>query len=267
MTKRRSRGFALTCNNWTWNHVAIFMANALETDYSVCGFEVGTHSGTPHLQCYIHYPNARFETSIRELYPGFHVGVSIDKPINNCGYCTKDGDYWEHGELPQQGKVKYRTISYVMKNPKSHVQLYNQYRKSYAEINSKVVQQKKRELFAIPIESVSQYITKYNPTDCLLFEDSTLYNGEKAVFINYDVECLYGKKNIPIDPWLLWLQGYPSKIKKGYIEMYYDPDKVYFVYNNLKSHSCLLEIYKDLIIFPEEPIELIESESEYWDNI
>ncbi len=99
----RSRGWTLTINNWTQADYDNFMLKAEDCKYAVVGKEVG-ESGTPHLQCYVYYDNARHFDTIRKLFPGAHVEAAKGNAQQNDDYCSKEGDVTRIGTIPRQGK-------------------------------------------------------------------------------------------------------------------------------------------------------------------
>lgn len=76
--------------------------------YLVLGFEVGDETGTPHIQGYIYFKNARTWNNVRDILPARcahiqrrHYKSSAERA---AGYCLKDGQYEQYGCLPEQGK-------------------------------------------------------------------------------------------------------------------------------------------------------------------
>lgn len=93
----RSRGWCFTLNNYTDEHLS--NVDSVECQYIIYGREVG-ESGTPHLQGYIHFPNARFLSSLRKLIPGAHLTPANGSPEQNIAYCSKEGNVTERGTRP-----------------------------------------------------------------------------------------------------------------------------------------------------------------------
>lgn len=102
MANPRSRAWCFTINNYE-SRDAYKSAMADLAKYVVLGFETG-ESGTDHIQGYIYFENARTFSSMKKLLPRAHLEVAKGTPEQASNYCKKDGDYWECGELPNQGK-------------------------------------------------------------------------------------------------------------------------------------------------------------------
>jgi len=69
--------------------------------YMVVGREKG-ESGTPHLQGYICLKNNCTFTAVKRHFPQVHLEKAKGSPIQNRVYCTKEGDFFEIGELPEE---------------------------------------------------------------------------------------------------------------------------------------------------------------------
>lgn len=97
----KSRAYCFTLNNYTEEeYLAI---SSMECKYLVIGKEKG-ESGTPHLQGYVYLVNPRTLTSLKKSMPRAHIEVAKGSPLQASTYCKKDGDFYESGELPAQGK-------------------------------------------------------------------------------------------------------------------------------------------------------------------
>ena len=100
---KKSRGWVATINNWTEE---IYEATALlgaEATYAIIGKEVG-EQGTEHLQCYFYFSNARSFSSMKKRAPTAHLEKANGTAESNFEYCSKEGNFQEFGEKPQQGK-------------------------------------------------------------------------------------------------------------------------------------------------------------------
>lgn len=73
---------------------------ALDCVYLLYGREQG-ESGTPHLQGFIKFDNARSFQSVKKLIPRAHI-ESCRVPQKAIEYCLKDGDIFEKGTRPEK---------------------------------------------------------------------------------------------------------------------------------------------------------------------
>lgn len=108
----RSRNWCFTLNNYSARELQD-LRNALDEGrraenfigYGIIGFEVAD-SGTPHLQCYVHFERPRSLAQVKRL-PGcarVHAEACKGTPGDNYNYCSKGGEFEEFGNLPQQGR-------------------------------------------------------------------------------------------------------------------------------------------------------------------
>lgn len=92
----------VTLNNYTEEDY-VRLTN-IQCNYLIVGKEVG-ESGTPHLQCYFKFKNARTFASLKkEMGDKAHIEKAAGNAQHNQAYCSKGGDYIEKGVLPIQGK-------------------------------------------------------------------------------------------------------------------------------------------------------------------
>lgn len=96
MAQKKIRNFCFTVNNW--NEDDIETIKNIDSKYLIIGKEVG-ESGTPHLQCYVMFKNARSIKRMIKVLPG-HVEISKGSPLQNFEYCSKEGDFIEIGCRP-----------------------------------------------------------------------------------------------------------------------------------------------------------------------
>ena len=102
----RSRGWTLTFNNYSQDTLEnmLVVGEANKAEYMVLGKEVAPTTGTPHLQGYIYFPNAKSFAKLSKMFKGAHIEKAKADAIANRAYCTKDGDYKEFGKCPHQGE-------------------------------------------------------------------------------------------------------------------------------------------------------------------
>lgn len=105
----RGRNWALTINNWTdteKNELEQFIKNECES--GIFQPEIG-EEGTPHLQTYLNFKNARTFTSIKKAFPRAHIEkVRNIKAYEN--YCkkqeTKAGETFEFSKKRKRPATK-----------------------------------------------------------------------------------------------------------------------------------------------------------------
>lgn len=141
----RRRGYCLTWNNYpdvfdidTANTARLFDPHTMR--YLIVAYEVAPDTGTPHLQMYVHYYQAKEVRYVIKRWPGCHVTPADGTPLQNHSYCIKGGQYVEYGILPtepgQAGGKKVATDWSLVKtlamkgeleeiDPRVYVQHYN----------------------------------------------------------------------------------------------------------------------------------------------
>lgn len=95
----RSRGWCFTINNYTSDDEHHVFNLAWYSKYVVCGKEVG-ESGTPHLQGYVYFQDAKTMSAVSAYLPRAHLEKARGTAEENYQYCTKENDYYEYGEKP-----------------------------------------------------------------------------------------------------------------------------------------------------------------------
>lgn len=68
-------------------------------DYYIYGEEIG-EEGTPHLQGYVRFKNARTLKVMKKALHRAHLEIAKGSPFQNYQYCSKQGITTEHGERP-----------------------------------------------------------------------------------------------------------------------------------------------------------------------
>lgn len=97
----RSRNWVFTLNNYTNDEYD--MIKKYDCKYLVVGEEVG-ENGTPHLQGYIEFNNAKMFSTLKKLNPRLHLEKRRGSAKQASDYCKKDGKFFEKGERSNQGK-------------------------------------------------------------------------------------------------------------------------------------------------------------------
>lgn len=101
-TSTRSRAYVYTLNNFTFEETLYYQA--IPCKFHVYGEEKG-EKGTPHLQGYIYFENARYFNSVCKLLKRAHVAVARGDAQQNVDYCLKQGGKnFVNGDIPSKGK-------------------------------------------------------------------------------------------------------------------------------------------------------------------
>lgn len=101
------RGWCFTINNYT--DADIHAVRSIECEYIVYGAENGPDDGTPHLQGFVYFRNARHLGGVkRDLGGRAHLEPkSGHSTFEQCrDYCIKDGEFEERGTCPVDPKAK-----------------------------------------------------------------------------------------------------------------------------------------------------------------
>lgn len=101
MSDKRNRNWCYTINNY--DDVDTDLVYGLHTitnvRYHVVGSELG-NAGTPHLQGYVVFQDAKTLSAVKDLLPRAHLEVAVGSHLQASDYCKKDNDYFEQGTLP-----------------------------------------------------------------------------------------------------------------------------------------------------------------------
>lgn len=249
----RSRSWIFVINNYTDLDIASI------TDMCICkfgtkgvylmmGFEVG-EQGTPHIQGYLYFKEARTRKAISSDIPRAHLECAQGSPEDNIRYIVgpykdkKTGktkgvntDIYEYGRRPSQGKASYNKVVEAMEDPRNHIHLYTQYRKAFKELQANDTPSIK-----VRIPSWCKSEDKFSVAKAcegnVCFYDGTNYNGEKTVFIHMSCQDELPPKWRKIEDRYYdmidqWRNGFPPLIKNGYEMIRFDPDDIYVVCDN-----------------------------------
>lgn len=93
----RSRSFAVT----DFRDLDVFIdLVGPDAKYWIVGKEVCPDTGRHHLQAYIYYKTQHTLSAIIKRLKPAHVEIAKGTPEQNTDYCSKEGDFLEHGERP-----------------------------------------------------------------------------------------------------------------------------------------------------------------------
>lgn len=105
MANIRSRGWCFTTNNYDDESIERLDDVSTVSRYLIYGYEEAPSTGTPHLQGYIYFENAKTFSKIQKILPkGSHIEVAKGNALENRNYCIKDQNFKEYGTVPDQGK-------------------------------------------------------------------------------------------------------------------------------------------------------------------
>lgn len=101
MSAVRARSYCFTINNWTDDDAYELQAlcDHPRLKYFIAGKEQGKE-GTPHIQGYCQFRAPVAFQTIKKLITRAHIEIAEGTPEQNITYCSKEGDYIEHGERP-----------------------------------------------------------------------------------------------------------------------------------------------------------------------
>lgn len=238
----RSRGWIVVINNWTDDDCADVILEADDTQYLICGFEVG-EQGTPHLQMYFYYNNAITGKSLKKRFPRAHL-----EPQKGTNYQARkyindnkekpDAEYCEFGVLPYQGKIGMEELEVAMKEPEAHIQIFHQYRKTYDELKQLQVKKTYVKTEFYVLESTSEWLEKI----LMYFGYDLVSDGKYAVITSLDEMEMYNNCEtiiyyefsiVDCNKLYLWAKGIPITYKYGYQQRRIKPKHFVVVGSNI----------------------------------
>ena len=107
----RIRRFCFTWNNYPSSAIEDIKEWLARNNarYAIIGKEVGA-SGTPHLQGYVMLSGQLRFSSIKHDFPTWHIEKARGTSQQNRVYCTKDNDFVEIGECPEDSATVTKNI-------------------------------------------------------------------------------------------------------------------------------------------------------------
>lgn len=94
--------------SWTWTSYILNEEHiqSLDCDYIIYGREECPTTQKKHLQGFIHLANTKTMSAVKKLFndKSLHLEPAKGSAEQNRVYCIKDGDFFEKGDMPKQGK-------------------------------------------------------------------------------------------------------------------------------------------------------------------
>lgn len=237
--KEESRSFVFTINNHTFGDL-LYCIRMMESQptlrYQCFGFE-HEDEGTPHIQGYLYFSSVTTVDRIRADMPRARFEPARGTCTQNQVYTSKEGDWYEFGDPPAQGRASFDKIEAVMKNPESNFQLFTQYRKSFNEYKSSIAPADRERKIKIIHEhlrfQVARHYKDLYKTVCIY--PAAYLDGETDVLI---VPAYYQEHCI-----LNWQMGFPPTYRNGYEMKWFDPGLIIFYVSTPKEYNYLVERY------------------------
>lgn len=229
MTSKKSYAYSFTINNYT-------EADQLElkkleenpkTRYLCFGKEVG-QEGTPHIQGYVYFQNQMVFASFKKLLTRAHIEPSRGTVDDNVAYCSKDGDFYEHGDRPINQKRK------------------GQLGAEYWETNKKLAMEGKLDQVDPKL-----FLTHYRTLKVISFDHAP----KQANLEQLDNYWYYGPTGVGKSRKAH--EDHPGAFLKGANKWWcdYKYEDVVLIEELDKTHACLghhLKIWADHYVFPAE---------------
>jgi hypothetical protein len=273
---KRVRDWCFTYNNYTAEEEEM-----LKTDkdilYMIYGHEIAPTTGTPHLQGYFYFKNAKTRSAIKKRYKRISVRPCNGSAEQNRAYCIKDGkDIVEIGVMPKQGKrtdldgVKNQIMEgkkvddICLENP----MIYHQYGRTLHKIEDirmrKVFRNEMTEGYWIwgPTGcGKSEYVFKdFNPDEVYVWKYDNGWNDGYAQQSVVVIDEFRGQ--MPMNELLMMIDKHPNYYvrrrgrepvpftsKKVYITSSMPPDEVY---HNLSENDKLDQLFRRIKIIKLE---------------
>lgn len=234
----RSRGWCFTLNNYTNSDIAyVTDIEALKYKYLVAGFEIGD-SGTPHIQGYVYFENAKTFTAVQNLFPNTHLEPMKGSIKQAIDYCKEDGDYYEVGTEPKPGCIKKEDLDYIMANPYENFHLFQQYQKTYKMLKSQEINDHTRRLYYCIGKDIFEVASNFKVEEISMYPSE--YRGERVILCEDEYYL----------PWVeRWIRGYPQTERVGYEYIRVDPEIVIYIVDAkganylIKKYSTYIERY------------------------
>lgn len=125
----RHRNYLFTLNNYTNEELKQLQEKGLkEVKYIIVGAEIAPTTGTPHLQGFLIWQNAKtLKATIKSLPTRSHIEICKGTPYQNYEYCKKDGNVaWEFGDRPEKvGQGNRQDLKIIKEKIRENVNIKN----------------------------------------------------------------------------------------------------------------------------------------------
>lgn len=233
----RNRTWCFTINNDIASDMD-FLDHSFK--YLLFGFEKGKE-GTPHIQGFFVLHEGKTVKSLKKIFPRAHLEVTKGTFEQNYKYCTKEGEFWEFGEKPQQGhRTDLDSLVSMISDGSTreeikarYPKMYFMYKKKIEDEVPKTVTVHDKKLMVIPEEG------KYDYPGAFIDFDIQTYENEHTMVVP-----AYERSGFNI---IDWIKGFPPRIRRGYEIIHVDPTHVYITYRDAKEYNYIIKTYGDYI--------------------
>lgn len=105
-----SKGKHWTLTKWPcdlWDGEGFMSYEHMEhVEYIIMGREFTKENKKLHLQCYVYFSKDKTFKTVKRWFGKCHIKLSKGTPLQNQVYCSKDGNFFQIGELPEAQSVK-----------------------------------------------------------------------------------------------------------------------------------------------------------------
>lgn len=238
----RARNWCFTLNNPTSNDEDELKA-LKGVKYMCVGHEVGD-SGTPHLQGYVQFKDAKTISSLKKVNKAIHWEIARGSADQASEYCKKDGKFWEIGEMGSgQGfRTDLEVARQQILNNTPQIEIANenfflwvQYGRRLEEYRSLVQPRRswKSDVIIFWGESGTGKSRKANE----LYPNADRITYQHPFFLGYtnnDVVIFddFDPATMPVQVWLEICDRYPKKINVKGSEKEWNPKTIVFTSNH-----------------------------------
>jgi len=261
MKKGDSYAFCFTINNWTEEDWAQLHALACNEPESViymvfsmehCGEPPAGVTWTPHIQAYVYFKCQHSLKAVSKMLSRASIRSCKGSPEHNFDYIKKEGEYYEFGRRPSQGKASADKLQLVMDQPYENFHLWNQYNKGYKELKASETFKQERvrpnvlmvDYLWRVIDQLPEDVYIWNMGTCDLFDG---YQGEDTIVMNMPTMCISGPQLLLLEQWIIYNR--PPRYRCGYVWSRVTATKIVIAcedkYKNLQEIKSYLSIDKD----------------------